>query len=221
MTASAETLPQQPRRGPAAASLRLVPPAATRDRRLSRGQTLFHADDAADAFFEVVSGTIRCCRLTHDGRRQVFRFADAGGLLGLSAEDRYGYSAEAVSHAVVRRRRLTELDAAMAADAAFRQRVLRSLRDELAATRLQMMLLGRMSAAERLATFLLALADNADSWIDLPMSRTDIADHLGLAIETVSRKFTELTTQGLIRLETPQRLRITDPSRLAMIAEAA
>lgn len=192
--------------------------------RLSRGQTLFFADDAADAFFEIVRGTIRCCRLTHDGRRQVFRFAEAGDLLGLSAEFRYGYSAEAVNDVVVHRRRLSDLDAAMASDSELRRRVLQSLRDELAATRLQMMLLGRMNASERLATFLLVLAGQEqtnDGYIDIPMSRSDIADYLGLAIETVSRKFGELTARGLIQLETPQRIRITDAAGIASVAEAA
>lgn len=224
MHAAVETLRGRSPANRTPITLRIAPQAAAREIRLVRGQTLFYADDAAESFFEIANGTIRCCRLTHDGRRQVFRFAQAGELLGLSAEDVYNYSAEAVNDVVVRRRRLSDLDASMAADPVLRGRVLQSLRDELAATRLQMMLLGRMNAAERLATFLLALADrqtDGDGWIDLPMSRTDIADYLGLAIETVSRKFGELTNCGLIQLETPQRVRITDARRMATMAEAA
>lgn len=201
------------------AALDIASQAAAREVRLPRGQTLFYADDEAEAFFEIVSGTIRCCRLTHDGRRQVFRFAGAGDLLGLSAEDAYGYSAEAVTEVVVRRRRSCALDAAMA-DRVMRSRALKSLRDEIAATRTQMMLLGQMSASERLASFLLSFSNGVEC-IDLPMTRTDIADHLGLAIETVSRKPGELTALGVIRLETPQRVRILDLDRMGAMAEAA
>lgn len=223
MYATVETIADRSRGIAMPARLRLAQRNPAKEDRLPRGQTLFYADDAADAFFEIVRGTIRCCRLAHDGRRQVFRFASAGDLLGLSAEDRYGYSAEAVNDVVLSRRRLSELDPAMAEDAELRRRVLQSLRDELAATRLQMMILGRMNATERLVAFLLDLADREsdDGCIELPMSRTDIADYLGLAIETVSRKFGELTACGVIRLETPQRVRIVDADGIAALAEAA
>jgi CRP/FNR family transcriptional regulator len=145
-------------------------------------------------------------------------------MLGIGCHLRYGYSAEAVSDAVVRRHRLADVDAHMATDEAMRRRVLQALRDELAATRTQMMLLGRLSAAERLASFLLGLAretPGADACIELPMTRSDIADYLGLTIETVSRKLHELRLLGLIRLDTPSRVRITDHDRIEALAEAA
>jgi CRP/FNR family transcriptional regulator len=195
-----------------------------REIRLARGQALFFEGDEARHFFEIVSGTLRCCRLTQDGRRQIYRFAGPGQMLAIGCEDRYGYSAEAVTGVVVRRQRRSDLDAAMAADADMRRRVLQALRDELTATRAQMMLLGRMSAAEKLASFLLALAGEAagpGACIELPMTRSDIADYLGLTIETVSRKLNELRGLGVIRLETPSRVRITDPERIEAIAEAA
>jgi CRP-like cAMP-binding protein len=223
MYTTVEALPNHPRAVRLPVSLRVATQPVVKEMRLSRGHTLFYAEDKADSFFEIVSGVIRCCRLTHDGRRQVFRFAEAGELLGISAEDDYGYSAEALDDVVVRRRRMSELDEAMARDAVLRRRVLQSLRNEIVATRTQMMLLGRMNATERLTTFLHGLAAEAsgDGCIELPMSRTDIADYLGLAIETVSRKFGELTALGIIQLETPQRVRITDPARMASMAEAA
>jgi CRP/FNR family transcriptional regulator, anaerobic regulatory protein len=145
-------------------------------------------------------------------------------LLGLSGEDSYGYSAEAVTDIVVRRHRLADLDSAMTRDGALRRRVLQALRDELAATRAQMMLLGRMSATEKLASFLRALAGRSavpGACIELPMTRNDIADYLGLTIETVSRKMNELHARGVIRLETPTRFRIADYDRIGSIADAA
>lgn len=207
----------------ASRALRVVSGTADREVRLSRGQTLFYAEDKACSFFDVVEGTLRCCRLMHDGQRQVFRFAGAGELVGISAEGTYGYAAEAVGQVVVRRRRLADLEEAMAEDGVLRRRVLQSLRRELVATRAQMMLLGRMNATARLASFLVALAGEGrgGDCVDLPMSRSDIADYLGLALETVSRKFGELATLGVIRLETPQRVRIVDPDRMKTLAEAA
>ena len=108
-------------------------------------------------FYEVVGGTVRCCRLVADGRRTILRFAGPGSFLGIGCVDRYDYTAEAVTDVTVRRHRLSGLEAAMA-DAGLRARVLSALREELAATRGQMMLLGRMSAAERLAAFLVGYA---------------------------------------------------------------
>ena len=102
--------------------------------------------------------------------------------------------------------------------------MLQALRDELAATRAQMTLLGRMSAAEKLASFLLALAGGTrglERCIELPMTRSDIADYLGLTIETVSRKINELHAHGIIRLDTPSRVRITDFDRIEALADAA
>jgi CRP/FNR family transcriptional regulator len=195
-----------------------------REIRIARGQALFFEGDPARHFYEILGGTLRCCRLTQDGRRQIYRFAGPGQLLGIGCDRRYGYSAEAVTDVVAQRQRRADLEAAMAADEDMRRRVIQALRDELAATRTQMMLLGRMSAAEKLASFLLALAGEASgpgACIELPMTRSDIADYLGLTIETVSRKLNELRGLGVIRLETPSRVHITDPGRIEAIAEAA
>jgi CRP/FNR family transcriptional regulator len=129
-----------------------------------------------------------------------------------------------VSAVVARRYPLATLDSAMDGDAALRRRVLQALRDELAATRTHMMLLGRMSAAEKLASFLLTLARRSPGsagYVELPMTRSDIADYLGLTTETVSRKLSELQALGLIRLATPSRIEITDGTRVEAIADAA
>ena len=196
--------------------------AGRRDVRLARGQSLFFEGDDADCYYEIVSGTVRCCRLTHDGRRQIHRFAGPGEMLGLGCTGTYGYSAEAVTRVVACRHRLSDLDAAMAADGVLRRRVVQALRVELSATSTQMMRLGRMSASERLASFLLAFAaKDGDGCIELPMTRGDIADYLGLTIETVSRKLGELHGLGLIRLETPSRIRVVDLARIEAIADAA
>ncbi len=188
------------------------------------GRTLFFDGDTAVHFFEIVIGTVRCCRLTPDGRRQIYRFAGAGDMLGLGGEAAHTYSAEAVTGVVARRHRLAVLDAAMASDGRLRRRVFGALREELAAIRLQMVLLGQMSAAERVAAFLIALAERVGeprAPLHLPMTRADIADYLGLSIETVSRKISELKRHGVIELASPTELRITEHARLEAIAKAA
>lgn len=188
------------------------------------GDTLYFDGDVALHFFEIASGTVRCCRLTPDGRRQIYRFADAGDMLGLGGETEHSHSAEAVTKVVVRRHRLPGLDAALARDGQLRERVLGALREELAAVRLQMMLLGRMSATEKVASFLLARAARpADpaAPVHLPMTRADIADYLGLTIETVSRKINEMKRLGVIALSTPTDLCITRHDQLRAMAEAA
>ncbi|HUF86926.1 MAG TPA: helix-turn-helix domain-containing protein [Thermohalobaculum sp.] len=213
---------------------------APRQLTFGPGDTLYFDGDIALHFFEIVSGTVRCCRLTPDGRRQIYRFADAGDMLGLGGEIEHGHAAEAVTKVVARRHRLPGLDAALARDGQLRERVLGALREELAAVRLQMMLLGRMSATEKVASFLLARAARAadpvacpvacavacpgacpGAPVHLPMTRADIADYLGLTIETVSRKISELKRLGVIALNTPTDLCITRHDRLRAMAEAA
>lgn len=189
--------------------------------RLRRGQALFFEGDGAEAYYAIERGTVRCCRMTPDGRRQIFRFAGAGDLLGVGCVTRHGYAAEAVTELVARRHPMAGLEAEMA-DATLRNRVLEALRAELAATRTQLMLLGRMSASEKLANFLLNIAaERRSGLIELPMGRADIADYLGLTIETVSRKLNALHALGVIRMESPTRIAITDPGRIEAIAEAA
>lgn len=188
------------------------------------GRTIFHEGADAASFFEIVGGTVRCCGLTEDGRRQIYRFASADEMLGLGGEAVYTYSAEAVTTVTVRRHQLSTLDAAMARDERMRERVIRALRDELNAIRTQTMLLGRMSAAERVASFLRELSKrsgNADGSILLSMTRGDIADYLGLTLETVSRKMNALKRLGAIELATPAHVRIKDFDRLDAMAEAA
>lgn len=214
----------QARQVPTAARWPQADAEAARESAFALGQTLFFEGDRAVHYFEIVSGTVRCCRLTPDGRRQIYRFAGPGDILGLGDAAEHSYAAEAVTAVVIRRHRLAALDGAMAVDAPLRDRVLAALRQELAAVRLQMLLLGQMSAMEKVATFLRILAAGAaesGAPVHLPMRRADIADYLGLTIETVSRKLNELKRLGVIELPTPCEFRIVQSTRLEALAEAA
>lgn len=188
------------------------------------GKTIFLEGEDAEFYFEIVTGTVRCCGVTEDGRRQIYRFATADEMLGLGSEHAYSYSAEAVTTVGVRRHRLSGLDAAMADDERLRERVVHALREELSAVRAQMMLLGRLSASEKIVSFLRDLSKRSQDehgCIHLSMSRGDIADYLGLTLETVSRKMNALKRMGAIELETPCRVRVPDFDRLDAMAEAA
>ncbi len=94
-----------------------------RELAFAAGQTVFYDGDEARFFFEIVTGTLRCCRITRGGRRQIYRFAGAGEMLGLGGEHLHRYSAEAVTEVVVRRHPLLSLNAAMATDHQLRERV--------------------------------------------------------------------------------------------------
>jgi CRP-like cAMP-binding protein len=192
-----------------------------RELKFAPGQTVFFDGDEAKFFFEILTGTIRCCGLTLDGRRQIYRFAGPGEMLGLGGEDIHSYSAEAVTSVVVRRHRLVSLNTAMRNDHQLRDRVLQSLRDELAAVRTQMTMLGQMTATQKVISFLVDLSErttNPDGWLNLPMTRCDIADYLGLTIETVSRKINELKRLRMIDMKTPNDIRLIDRIRRAQAA---
>jgi CRP-like cAMP-binding protein len=195
-----------------------------RELAFAAGQTVFHDGDEAEFFFEIVTGTLRCCRITDCGRRQIYRFAEAGEVLGLGGKDRHNYSAEAVTEVVVRRHPLMFLNAAMAKDHQLRERVLQSLRDELAAMRAQMNLRGQLNAVERVASFLIDLSErnaDPDGWLHLPMTRCEIGDYLGLTMETVSRRINELKRLRVIEMKAPNEIRIAAHDRLAELAQAA
>ena len=199
-------------------------------RELNPGETLFHAGAAVDQVFNIISGTLIVTRIGNDGRRQVLSFLFRDNFVGLSATDTYFFTVEAVTRARVACRPRQLLEARLAEDSraerAFRNMVFRVLENSMDLV----YSLGQRTAVERLAVFLLylrncqrisaGLADNAPalSTIDLPMSRQDIADFLGLKKETVSRSFTQLDNRGLIARPDNFCVQITDLDALRQLA---
>jgi CRP/FNR family nitrogen fixation transcriptional regulator len=183
-------------------------PTAGQPRILPKGEELFAEGDPADYFYKVVSGTIRTCKLLSDGRRQIDAFHLPGDIFGLEAGAEHRFTAEALGDATLvafRRSRLAELTAA---DPTFANQVLASMMTCLGRAQDHMLLLGRKTAQEKIATFLLDMArriSSDDEHLELPMQRSDIADHLGLTIETVSRTLTQFARRGLIRLQAGSR----------------
>jgi len=184
------------------APTRSGPPAGTQ-MALSKDEELFAEGDDADCFYQVVSGAIRSYKLLSDGRRQIDAFHLPGDIFGLEAGAEHRFSAEALGNASVIAYRRSRLPALIQDDPAFRDKIMSSTLRSLERAQDHMMLLGRKTAQEKLATFLLDLAQRIcgdDEHLELPMQRSDIADYLGLTIETVSRTLTQFARSGLIHL---------------------
>ncbi len=191
-------------------------------RKISAGATIFREGDPARHYYNVIEGTIRLVKLLPNGRRQVTGFLFAGDFLGLGAREDYSYSAEAISDGL-----LCEFDEKSFRDFAERvPQMTTALLDranaELWLAQEQLLLLGRKTPMARLASFLLRFSDRLNkSEFALTITREDIADYLGLTIETVSRCFTKLKTSGMIRLAARNEVRILDRDALTELAEDA
>jgi CRP-like cAMP-binding protein len=190
---------------------------------LKRDSTLFREGDAAGCYYKVVSGAVRSCKLLADGRRHITDFFLAGDFIGVEAHNTHGTTAEAVNDAAVVRYERRIIDALVSRSPRVGRFLLGRVCTELCEARSRMLLLGRMSARERLASFLLRIAarsrhDDRDS-IALPMTRNDIGDHLGLTTETVCRTFAELKSAGLIEARSPHELRVLKRPALAALAQ--
>ena len=194
----------------------------------ARPGTLFVAEsDPATAFFNIISGTARLYKLLPDGRRQITGFADAGNFLGLAVSDTYAFSAEAIDtvrYCVFPRVRLHAL---MQEFPDLEARLLKFASTELVAAQEQILLLGRKSARERVASFLVARARrvNLDAGLPgnfvLPMARGDIADYLGITVETVVRTLRKLRNEGLIEIANTSEVAICDWAMLHSLASGS
>ncbi len=182
----------------------------------AKDQAIFAEGDRAAFVYKVLSGVVRTSKLLSDGRRQIDAFHLAGDIFGIEAGDEYRFCAEAVGDCVVIAYRRNNLGALTGTDAQFAQELTMGMMRSLIRAQNHMLLLGRKSALEKIATFLLDLAGRTADGdaVDLPMSRGDIADHLGLTIETVSRSFTQLERQGVIGLPSARRVILSNKDAL-------
>lgn len=175
--------------------------------------------------YSVTSGMLRVVRTLPDARRQVVAFVVPGHFVGLSGHDVHRHSIEAVVDSRVCAFAIEGVDALRQRFPAFEHTLLDRACRELDDAHDAMLLLARLSPLERLASFLLRLRQQTAPATDfariaLPMGRGDIADHLGLTVETVSRSFTRLREQGVIALPAPHLVEILDPAALSGLASA-
>ena len=180
---------------------------------------LYAEGDEARSFYKVVSGVVRTCRFLSDGRRQIDAFYMAGEVFGFEAGADHRMSAEAVSDCTVVAYRRRGLEAMIAHDEKLGRWFFSHAMNSLALAREHLLLLGRGSAAQKISAFLLEAAERegSDGVVDLAMSRQDIADYLGLTIETVSRTLSQLERDGTIKLPTARRVVLKDRMALRVL----
>ena len=177
-----------------------------------RDEAVYAEEETADWVYEVVTGVVRTCRLLSDGRRQIEDFHLCGDVFGLEAGLTRRTTAEAVGPVVLKLVRRSILADLAARDPAVAQKLWSLTAQDLRRSRDHVLMLGRRSAVERVAGFLLDLVQRTGCGgdaLDLPMSRQDIADYLGLTIETVSRTFTQLQGSGVLKAPSCRHLEIS------------
>lgn len=184
------------------------------------GEEVYAQDEETDMVYQVESGAVRASRLLSDGRRQIAGFYYPGDLFGLETGPFHRASAEALGPTRVLVAKRASLKHHGEAGLRLERQIWNATGAELERAHEHMMLLARKSALEKVAGFLSQMAERQPSCCELPMSRQDIADHLGLSIETVSRMFTQLQADGLIALDGCRRFRVLAARRLAQLAVA-
>jgi CRP/FNR family transcriptional regulator, nitrogen fixation regulation protein len=188
----------------------------------TRNQEIYAEGDPIDCWYKVVSGSVRIFKLLADGRRYVAEFCFTGDCFGFDNSPLRGFSAEAVGDAIVLRLPRKATEQLMEEDPAFARELREMTLHDLASAYGRMLLLGRMTASERVAAFLLEMFERraAEKILDLPMSRNDVADYLGLTIETVCRGLSGFKRNGVIGIPDAHRIELRDRSALEALAEA-
>jgi CRP/FNR family nitrogen fixation transcriptional regulator len=178
------------------------------------GSEIYAQGEKAGAFYQVEFGAVRVYRLLADGRRQISAFHLAGETFGFEADTTHHFFAEAINATGVRAFRF-------GAGADMSHQLLPLALKGLTRAQEHLLVLGRQNAIERVAAFLVDLAERQGGLrqVELPMSRMDIGDYLGLTIETVSRVFTRLKDKGVIRLLNLRSIEIVKQDVLQAMGE--
>lgn len=176
-----------------------------------RNSEIYGENEPADYLYKLASETIRTCKLLADGRRQIGAFYTAGDLFGLEAADKHPVSAEAVVDSTVLAFKRNAVMSLAASNSALQGELWALMGQELQRARRHNLLLIK-TALERVASFLLEIGERSEinSNVELPMNRRDIADHLGLTVETVVRSLRSLEVASAIALPTFKRIVLRD-----------
>ncbi len=190
---------------------------------LKKGQVFISEGDPAADFFNVTRGTAKLFKLLPDGRQQITGFAAVGHFLGLAVSQTYAFSAEAVEDLRLCRFSRPKLRRLLDDFPQLEKRLLETACNELATAQEQMLLLGRKTATERVASFLMSWSRDSGGCAEatelhLPMTRGEIADYLGLTIETVSRTFSRFRTERRITTPAADEVILIDRDWLAHMA---
>lgn len=189
-------------------------------------KVIYREDAAADSVFAVMDGVVKSYRPLPSGKRALCAFLFQRDLFGLAERGRYVNCTQAVTPVTLYRLSMSQLTLLLKRDAELQFQFLAKVTHELRESQRRAVLINRRDAAGRLAMFIEVMAARRDRLtrrereVPLPMSRTDIADYLGLSLESVSRAAKELRRRDLVRFETPHLVRILNPTRLAAVAAA-
>ena len=176
--------------------------------KYSKGAEIFGQTEPADYIYQVVEGAVRSHKLLSDGRRQIGAFHLPGDIFGLENGDLHRFTAEAIVHTTVRIVKCLDLESAVNCDPALARALLTMTDQNLQHVENHMLLLGRKNSQERVAAFLLEMNGRVSGQgvVALPMNRRDIADYLGITLETVSRALSDFKRKGYLRfLDTSHR----------------
>ena len=187
-----------------------------------RGEVIFAEGEPADRVYKIMTGTVRLCRYSPGGRRHITDFVLAGDLIGFLECADQPMTAEAVEDVTLISYPRSCVDRLAASSPEIRARVLCHLSTNLLEAQQHLFVLGCQSAKERLASFLTRLADRIGlapgEPLDLPMGRQDIADHLGLTIETVCRAISALKSEGTLSVPSSHEFVLKDMRALRALA---
>ncbi len=190
------------------------------------GETLVWDGDGAQYSYVITRGALRASKTSDDGRRQILDFLFSGQFVGIPSDAAYHFDVEALIDSEVCRFDKRKLEHLMAKHPSVEKGYRTGAARQLENAYEHAYALGRRTAMERVAAFLLDLrasrcAKSATGVLKLPMTRSDIADFLGLTLETVSRAFSRLKSLGVIRLASAQEVEIRDAERLKALAGSA
>jgi CRP/FNR family nitrogen fixation transcriptional regulator len=187
--------------------------------KYNRGIEIFGEAEPAEFIYQVAEGAVRSYKLLSDGRRQINAFHLTGDIFGLENGNTHRFTAEAVIDTTVRLARRASLAHIAETDTAVARDLLNMTASNLQHAENHMLLLGRKTSLERVAAFLLEMDRRltAAGIMALPMCRRDIADYLGLTLETVSRALSVLHAKGILGFlgQTQRQIVLLDRPRLA------
>jgi CRP/FNR family nitrogen fixation transcriptional regulator len=190
-----------------------------------RNETIFSEGEEAERVFRVLSGTVRLCRHTTDGRRHIAAFVLPGEVFGVESDERYMFSAEALGEVTLTSYARPDFERLVVTNTTAQTLLLRHIGENLKAAQHSHFVLSCQNAKERVASFFDKLAERMDvghgQRLDLPMGRQDIADHLGLTIETVCRAITALKSEGSLVVPNAHQVILHPARRPPLIAVAA
>lgn len=192
-------------------------------RRVDPGSELIGDAEAVDSYSNVLSGVVKLTKVLPDGRQQIVGLQFAPDFLGRPFKAESEVNAEAATPVSLCSFPKAAMERMLKESPELEHRLLRQTLKELDEARDWMLTLGRKTAGEKVASFLLLIARNIDPTalpgrgsvtFDLPLTRADIADFLGLTIETVSRQLSKLRAEGVIRIENNRHVTVEKIGRL-------